>query len=58
MSCQDKIAAAIVARIEKRGGRAFASQADITCQDQFIKLVDSTIETFGRVDICIIGHII
>jgi 3-oxoacyl-[acyl-carrier protein] reductase len=50
-----KSATAIVAHIEKRGGRAFALQADITRRDQCKKLVDSTIETFGRVDICIIG---
>ncbi len=50
-----EIAAAIVAYIEKRGGHAFASQADVTRQDECKKLVDSTLETFGRVDICIIG---
>jgi NAD(P)-dependent dehydrogenase (short-subunit alcohol dehydrogenase family) len=48
-------AAAVVAHIEKRGGRALAVQADITEQDQCQALVDATIEAFGQVDICVIG---
>jgi len=48
-------AAAIVAHIEKQGGRAFAFQADITQQDQCRALVDATIKAFGHLDICIIG---
>ena len=48
-------AAAIVAHIEKQGGRALAFQADVTQQDQCKKLVNAAIEKFGRVDICIIG---
>ena len=48
-------AAAIVSHIEKQGGRALAFQADITQQDRCKALVDAAIETFGQVDICIIG---
>jgi len=48
-------AAAIVAHIESRGGRALAFQADITEPDQCQALVDAATETFNRVDICIIG---
>jgi 3-oxoacyl-[acyl-carrier protein] reductase len=47
--------AAIVSHIEKQGGRAFPFQADITQQDQCKALVDAAIDTFSRVDICIIG---
>lgn len=48
-------AAAIVAHIEKHGGRSFAFQADVTQQDQCKALVDATVEALGQVDICIIG---
>ena len=48
-------AAAIVAHIESQGGHAIACQADVTQQDQCKRLVDTTIEVFGHVDICIIG---
>ena len=48
-------AAAIVAHIEKQGGRALACQADVTQQDKCKTLVDATIGAFGQVDICIIG---
>jgi len=48
-------AAAVVAYIEKLGGRASAFQADVTRQDQCKALVNSTIKAFGQVDICIIG---
>jgi len=48
-------AAAIAKHIESRGGRALAFQADVTEQDQCQALVDAATETFGRVDICIIG---
>jgi 3-oxoacyl-[acyl-carrier protein] reductase len=48
-------AAAIVAHIEKQGGRALAFRADITRQDQCRSLVEGTVEAFGQVDICIIG---
>jgi NAD(P)-dependent dehydrogenase (short-subunit alcohol dehydrogenase family) len=48
-------AAAIVAHIEKQGGRALAVQADVTRQDQCEELVNATVNAFGQVDICIIG---
>jgi len=48
-------AAAIVAHIESRGARSLSCPADISRQDQCKALVDATIETFGQVDICIIG---
>jgi 3-oxoacyl-[acyl-carrier protein] reductase len=48
-------AAAISTHIEKKGGHAFAFQADVTQKDQCKSLVDATIETFGQVDICVIG---
>lgn len=47
-------AAAIVAHIESRGGRALAFQADVTEADQCEALVRAA-ETLGPVDICIIG---
>ena len=48
-------AAAIVAHIEKQGGRALAVQADVTQLDQCRALVDTTIKSYKRVDICIVG---
>ena len=48
-------AAAIVAHIESRGGRALAFAADITESDQCRALVEAATEAFGQVDICIIG---
>ena len=48
-------AAAIAAHIESQGGHAFALQADVTQSDQCNTLVDTTIDRFGKVDICIIG---
>ena len=48
-------AAAIVAHIEGRGGRALALAADVTEADQCKALVEAATETFGQVDICIIG---
>ena len=48
-------ASAIVAQIESRGGRALAFQADVNEPDQCRALVDAATETFGQVDICIIG---
>ena len=48
-------AQAIVAHIAGRNGRALALEADVTEQDQCRALVDATVETFGKVDICIIG---
>lgn len=48
-------AKAIVRHIEGHGGAAVACQADVTRQDQCEVLVDTAIEAFGKVDICIIG---
>ena len=48
-------AAAIVAHIERQGGHAIACQADVTQPGQCKTLVDTTIDAFGHVDICIIG---
>jgi len=48
-------AAAIVAHIESRGGRALAFRADVNEAEQCQSLVAAATETFGRVDICIIG---
>jgi len=48
-------AAAIVAHIESRGGRALAFQANITEPGSCRALADAATEAFGRVDICIIG---
>jgi 3-oxoacyl-[acyl-carrier protein] reductase len=48
-------AAAIVTHIKSRGGDALAFQADVTQHDGCKALVDATIETFGKVDMCIIG---
>jgi 3-oxoacyl-[acyl-carrier protein] reductase len=48
-------AQAIVKHIESQGGAAVACQADVTQQDQCKTLVDTTIEKFGQVDICIIN---
>ncbi|UCD50926.1 MAG: SDR family oxidoreductase [Phycisphaerales bacterium] len=48
-------AAAIVAHIERRGGRALAFAADVNDPDQCRALVEAATQTFGQVDICIIG---
>lgn len=48
-------AAAIVAHIENQGGKALALRADVTRQSQCELLVETAIDTFGRVDICVIG---
>jgi NAD(P)-dependent dehydrogenase (short-subunit alcohol dehydrogenase family) len=48
-------AAAVVAHIEGRGGRAVAVQADVTDPLQCKALVDAAIAAFGQVDICVIG---
>ncbi len=48
-------AAAIVAHIESGGGRALAFGADVTEQDQCRALVAAATETFGQIDICIVG---
>jgi NAD(P)-dependent dehydrogenase (short-subunit alcohol dehydrogenase family) len=46
---------AIVSHLERRGGRALAVQADVVEGEGCEKLVNATIERFGRVDICIVG---
>ena len=48
-------AASIAAHIEKQGGHALTFQADVTQHDQCRALVNTTIESFGQVDICVIG---
>ncbi len=48
-------AAAISAHVEKQGGHALVFKADITQQDQCRALVDAAIDTFGQVDICVVG---
>ena len=48
-------AKAIVAHIESRGGSARAVSADVFDADGCQKLVQTTIEQFGQIDICIIG---
>ncbi len=48
-------AKAIVGHIERRGGKAIAVQADVFEPQGCETLVEATQETFGQVDICIIG---
>ncbi len=48
-------AAAIVAHIEKAGGRALAFQADVTGQEQCEALVEAALDAFGQIDICIVN---
>ncbi len=45
----------IVGHIQRQGGSALACQADVMQQDQCKTLVATTIEAFGRIDICIVG---
>ena len=42
---------AVVAEIEKAGGRAIAAQADVSKAAQAKALVDATLSAFGRLDI-------
>jgi glucose 1-dehydrogenase len=42
---------AVVADIEKAGGKAIAVQADVTKQEQVQNLIDETVRQFGRLDI-------
>ena len=46
---------AIVDHITRRGGQAIAVQADVFDPDGCQQLVDTTLERFGQVDICIVG---
>jgi len=48
-------ATVISAHVKEQGGQALVFQADVTQQDQCRALVDATIETFGQIDICVIG---
>jgi NAD(P)-dependent dehydrogenase (short-subunit alcohol dehydrogenase family) len=48
-------AAAIVDQIESRGGSAVAVQADVFEAVGCKNLVQTTLERFGRVDICVVG---
>jgi NAD(P)-dependent dehydrogenase (short-subunit alcohol dehydrogenase family) len=50
-----KSAKAIVDHIESNGGSAIAVQADVFEANGCKKLVDTTIERFNQVDICIVG---
>jgi NAD(P)-dependent dehydrogenase (short-subunit alcohol dehydrogenase family) len=49
------MADAVAGRIRDRGGRALAVKADVFDGYACRRLVDETVEAFGRVDICIIG---
>jgi 3-oxoacyl-[acyl-carrier protein] reductase len=46
-------AEAVVAKIEKTGGRAMAVQADVSRDDQVCAMVDNVVETLGRLDILV-----
>jgi NAD(P)-dependent dehydrogenase (short-subunit alcohol dehydrogenase family) len=50
---REQQAAKTVAELEKLGVRAFAHQGDLTSVDEIKKLVDATIERFGRWDILV-----
>ena len=54
LTSQDS-AAAVVKHIESQGGSAIALQADVTRQDPCRVLVETAVERFGQIDICIIG---
>lgn len=43
----------VVSEIEANGGEAIAWQADVRQADSFTRLVDATVETFGRIDILV-----
>ena len=45
----------IVAQIERSGGRAIAVQADVFEEQGCRHLVNTTVDRFGQIDICIIG---
>jgi 3-oxoacyl-[acyl-carrier protein] reductase len=44
---------AVVAEIEKAGGKAIAVQADLNLQDGVDKLVGATLESFGQIDVLV-----
>lgn len=43
----------VVSEIEANGGEAIAWQADVRQADSFTRLVDATMESFGRIDILV-----
>lgn len=43
----------VVSEIEANGGEAIAWHADVRQEDSFTRLVDATVETFGRIDILV-----
>jgi 3-oxoacyl-[acyl-carrier protein] reductase len=47
----DDAAAETVALVEKNGGRAFATHADVSRPDECAAMVDATMRTYGRVDV-------
>ncbi|MCK4816699.1 SDR family NAD(P)-dependent oxidoreductase, partial [bacterium] len=51
----EQSAKAIVSHIKSHNGRAIAVQADIFDMEGCKKLVGTTVEEFGQVDICVVG---
>ena len=51
----EDMAKSVVEHITNHGGEAVAVQADVFMAEGCKKLVDSAVEKFGRVDICIIN---
>ena len=49
------MARSVVDHITARGGEAIAVQADVFTAEGCKKLVDATVEKFGRVDICVVN---
>jgi len=49
---QDK-AAQVVSRIEQAGGKAIALEADVSKEDQIKRLIEQTVEAFGKLDIMV-----
>ncbi|KQS78922.1 sugar dehydrogenase [Rhizobium sp. Leaf384] len=43
----------LVARIKSAGGRARAVQADVSREDDVVRLFDETVDAFGRVDVLV-----
>jgi 3-oxoacyl-[acyl-carrier protein] reductase len=46
---------AVVESINSKGGQAIAVQADVFTADGCQRLVDTALERFGKVDICVVG---
>ncbi|MCB0217024.1 MAG: 3-oxoacyl-[acyl-carrier-protein] reductase [Caldilineae bacterium] len=55
VNCRSRVeeAEAVVAGIEAAGGRAIAVQADVTQGDAVLRLVETAIERFGRLDLLV-----